>query len=440
VREFESLRGHNNARLDSTRSSWSVPIRLDGEPRWSESGALEGRTLASPIVPGSLTIAVAGAGVSGAVVSRQLAEAGHSIRLFEARDHVAGNCHTERDDTGILIHRYGPHIFHTASERVWNYMNRFGEMVPYRHRVKATVHGEEFGLPVNLTTINQFFGTDMTGAQAQAFVADRAAPFRSGDGGEGDLATFRAKALATIGPELFDAFFAGYTRKQWGVDPAELPASVFSRLPVRFTDDDSYFDHPYQGMPRHGYTALVEAMLDHPNITVSLGAPFDPSLRSDFDHTFWTGPLDAFFDRIDGPLTYRTIDFVTTSEVGDHQGCAVMNHCDHDVAHTRVTEHKHLSPWESHDRTVISAEHPRDWHEGDVPYYPVRLALPAERVSGYVGRARVTPHVTFLGRLGTYRYLDMDVAIGEALDCAAAFQRALANGDEPSTFTVEVDH
>ena len=179
MREFESLRGHNN-----TDSIFSTPDRLPHRSgavvsRLIDSDVIIEGTLASPIVPGSSKIAVAGAGMSGAVVARQLAEAGHSIQLFEARDHVAGNCHTERDDTGILVHRYGPHIFHTASERVWNYMNRFGEMVPYRHSVKATVHGEVFGLPVNLTTINQFFGTDMTGPQAEAFIADRAAPFRS---------------------------------------------------------------------------------------------------------------------------------------------------------------------------------------------------------------------------------------------------------------------
>jgi UDP-galactopyranose mutase len=308
-------------------------------------------------------------------------------------------------------------------------------MVPYRHRVRATVHGEVFGLPVNLTTINQFFGTAMTGPEAERFIADRAAPYR-----QGSATTFRERGLSTIGPELFDAFFDGYTRKQWGVEPDELPAAVFSRLPLRFDSDDSYFDHEYQGMPRDGYTALVESMLDHPAIGLELGTLLDPADRGGYDHTFWTGPLDAFFARIDGPLTYRTIDFVTSVETGDHQGCAVMNHCDREVAHTRVTEHKHLAPWEEHDRTVLSAEHPRAWVEGDIPYYPVRLALPGDRVAGYVARATATAGVTFLGRLGTYRYLDMDVAIGEALDSADAFLAAVGAGGRPPTFTVEVDH
>ncbi|MEP1125621.1 MAG: UDP-galactopyranose mutase [Ilumatobacter sp.] len=382
-----------------------------------------------------LTIAVAGAGLSGAVVARELADAGHGVTVFEGRDHVAGNCHTERDDTGVLVHRYGPHIFHTASERVWAYMNRFGEMVPYRHRVRATARGEVFGLPVNLTTINQLFGTSMTGPEAERFVAARAEPYR-----DRPATTFRDRGLATIGPELFEAFFDGYTRKQWGVEPDELPAEVFSRLPLRFDDDDSYFDHPFQGMPRAGYTAVVQSMLHHPNIEVRLGAPLDPADCDGYDHTFWTGPLDAFFGRVDGPLTYRTIDFVTTIESGDHQGCAVMNHCDRDVPHTRVTEHKHLAPWETHDGTVVSEEHPREWVEGDIPYYPVRLALPTERVDGYVARAAATASVTFLGRLGTYRYLDMDVAVGEALECADAFLAAIDAGVRPPVFTVEVDH
>ena len=194
-------------------------------------------------------VGVAGAGFSGAVVARELAEAGHRVNLFEGRDHVAGNCHTARDpETDVMVHVYGPHIFHTQHEHVWRYINRFGQMRPYNHRVMATVEGKVYSLPINLLTINQFFGTTMSPAQAAAFVQERAE--RSAT-----PVTFEDQGLAFVGRELYEAFFAGYTRKQWGVDPAELPASILQRLPLRFTYDDSYFNHPYQGIPAGGYTA-----------------------------------------------------------------------------------------------------------------------------------------------------------------------------------------
>jgi UDP-galactopyranose mutase len=378
-------------------------------------------------------IAVAGAGFSGAVVARQLAEAGLPVHVYEPRDHVAGNCHTERHPTGVLVHRYGPHIFHTASSRVWDHVCRFATFRRYEHRVFATVGGRVFSLPVNLLTINQFFGTALSPAEARDFVAARAAP------GDPDAATtFTERAHRTIGTELYEAFFAGYTRKQWGRAPEELPASVFSRLPVRFDYDDSYFDHPYQGMPENGYTALVEAMLDHPRITVDLGTPFPLTDVSSFDHTFWTGPLDAFFGFERGRLSYRTLDFEVSVHDGDHQGCAVMNHCDPDVPHTRVTEFAHLAPWEHHERSVVFTEFPRAAGPDDIPYYPVRLADPTERLSGYLAEARRTVGVTFLGRLGTYRYLDMDRAVLEALETADRYLDCRSTGRPPLPFTVDV--
>jgi UDP-galactopyranose mutase len=378
-------------------------------------------------------VAVAGAGLSGAVVARRLADDlapnGFAVEVFDPRDHVAGNCHTVRHGparSGVMVHRYGPHIFHTGSDRVWAYVNRFADMVPYEHRVRAHVGDREFALPVNLTTINEFFGTEMTPAQAEAFVREQAAPY-----GSGSIETFESAALATIGPALYEAFFAGYTAKQWGIEPADLPASVFRRLPVRFTDDDRYFEHPHQAIPRHGYTDMIERVLDHPAITVRLGTPLAPTDRRSFDHVVWTGPIDEFFDLRAGPLRYRTIDFTTTTTTIDRgfvQPCAVVNECDRSVATTRATEFGHFTSWEQHDVSVVTAERPRDREPADIPYYPVHLATSDPVLAVYRSAAASIEDVTFVGRLGTFRYLDMDVAIGEALDAADRLVAQLGSG------------
>ena len=365
-------------------------------------------------------IAVVGAGFSGAVVARELAEAGHQIEVFESRDHVAGNCHTLRHDTGVMVHVYGPHIFHTQHERVWNYVQRFGTFKPYRHRVRAMVGDKPFQMPMNLGLINSFFGRQFSPQEAEAFVAAQA------DTTINDPKSFEEQGLRLMGRELYEAFFAGYTRKQWGVDPKELPASILARLPLRFTDDDSYFSHPYQGIPEHGYTAIVEAMLDHPNISVQLGVRLPRTRLRDYDHAFWSGPIDAYFDFEHGRLAYRTLDFVSEVVDGDFQGCPVVNYCDADVPYTRITEHKHFAPWEQHDRSVIYREYSRSCEDDDTPYYPVRLVEEKAQLLQYVQLARAEQGVTFLGRLGTYRYLDMDVTIHEALQVADVAREAFA--------------
>jgi UDP-galactopyranose mutase len=396
--------------------------------------ALHGRA-SGDVVSRARRVGIAGAGFSGAVVARQLADAGHDITVFDPRDHVAGNCHTARHDSGVLVHVYGPHLFHTASARVWEYVRRFGHFHPYRHRVRATVGGRVYPLPINLATINQFFGAALTPSEARDFLAARVEP-----GDPAQASTFEERALRVVGRDLYESFFAGYTRKQWGIDPADLPASVFSRLPVRFDYDDTYFAHPYQGIPERGYTAIVEAMLDHPRIEVRLGTPMAARQQTEFDHTFWTGPLDAFFDHREGRLGYRTIDFELAVGDGDLQGCAVMNHCDPDVAHTRVSEHTHLAPWERHAQSVLTIEFPRAHAPGDIEYYPIRLADPADRLTSYLDAARSERAVTFLGRLGTYRYLDMDVSIDEALRTADVSIAAFAAGTSPPPFVVDVAH
>ncbi|SEN47923.1 UDP-galactopyranose mutase [Loktanella fryxellensis] len=370
-----------------------------------------------------------GAGLSGAVLARQLAEAGHSVTVVDARDHIAGNCHTARDaQTGVMVHTYGPHIFHTDDDGVWDYVQRFATFRPYKNQVKTTVEGRVYSLPVNLHTINQFYGTALRPEEARAYVAARTADIP-------DPQTFEEQALAFVGPDLYAAFFEGYTRKQWGTDPSNLPASILKRLPLRFNYDDNYFFHRHQGMPEDGYTALVAAMLDHPGITVHLNTVFDPAETDQWDHVFWAGPLDGFFDYKLGRLGYRTLDFETFRADGDWQGCAVMNHPDADVPYTRISEHKHFAPWESHAGSVLYREFPRACGPDDIPYYPIRLAEEKSLLADYVALAEQASGVTFVGRLGTYRYLDMDVTIREALDLADAYVAARADGETPPRFS-----
>ena len=381
-----------------------------------------------------MRFAIVGAGFSGAVVARELAEAGHLANVFDTRDHVAGNCHTARHETGVMVHTYGPHIFHTQHEHVWQYINRFGEMMPYRHKVKAISQDTMYSLPVNLKTINQFFDQDFDAQQAEDFIQSKA------DTTITNPVSFEDQGLRFVGRELYDAFFAGYTAKQWGVDPKELPASILARLPVRFNDDDSYFNHPYQAIPKDGYTPIVTAILNHPSIKVHLSTRFDPSSHSEFgefDHVVWTGPIDAFFNFEFGRLGYRTLDFVPEISDGDYQGHPVVNYCDVDVPFTRITEHKHFAPWEDHARTVVYREFSRICGEADTPYYPIRLVKEKEQLLNYVQRARGAKGVTFIGRLATYRYLDMDVTIHEALLASKAMLECLAKQQPMPSFSVD---
>lgn len=373
-----------------------------------------------------MRVLLVGAGLSGAVIGRSLAEAGHDITIVEARDHVAGNCHTERDpDTGVMVHVYGPHIFHTDDAEVWKYVNSFENFLPYKNRVKTTSGGQVYSLPINLHTINQFYGRTLRPDEAKAFIEEQA------DTTIEDPQTFEEQALRFVGPDLYEAFFKGYTIKQWGMSPTELPASILKRLPVRFNYDDNYFFHAFQGMPENGYTAMVERILDHPKIAVHLNTTFTRDQAGDYDHVFYAGPLDGWFDYELGRLGYRTLDFERFTYDGDYQGCAVMNYGEEAVAHTRVTEHKHFSPWESHEGSVLYREFSRLAEPGDIPYYPIRQMDEKALLADYVALAERETGVTFVGRLGTYRYLDMDVTIREALDTAEVF---LARGAQTPAF------
>lgn len=373
-------------------------------------------------------ILIVGAGLSGAVIGRSLAQMGHDVTIVDSRDHIAGNCHTTRDPkTGVMVHTYGPHIFHTDDAEVWSYVNQFAAFEPYKNRVKTTAKGQVFSLPINLHTINQFYGQTLRPDEARAFLASKAEDIPNPQ-------TFEEQALAFVGRDLYEAFFEGYTRKQWGCAPSELPASILKRLPVRFTYDDNYFFHKFQGMPRDGYTELVAAILDHPRITVELNKRFTADQAPAWKHVFWSGPLDGWFDYKLGRLGYRTLDFETFRHDGDWQGCAVMNYGDADVPFTRVTEHKHFSPWENHVGSVLYRETARECGPDDIPYYPIRLVAEKALLANYVTAAHTAGNVTFVGRLGTYRYLDMDVTIREAIDCADAWLAAQKAGTAPPRF------
>lgn len=374
-------------------------------------------------------ILVVGAGFSGAVLARALAEAGSSCLVVDERDHVAGNCHTAPDpETGIVVHRYGPHIFHTDDDEIWQFVRRFGEWVDYRHSVFATVKDRVFSLPVNLLTLNQFHGVAMSPEEAKAFIAAKCVANPA-------PANFHEQALALVGEELYEAFFHHYTVKQWGHEATQLPASIFRRLPLRFSYDNNYFHHQRQAMPREGYTPIVASILAHPRIELRLKTAAE-DLTETFSHVFYTGGIDRYFAYRLGRLAYRTLRFEEIRGRGDMLGCPVMNFPGAEVAFTRMTEHRHLSPWRkpASDATIVWKEFPEAATPASVLYYPLRLAGDERRLASYVALARQSSGVTFLGRLGSYAYIDMDMAMRRALDTAAAALSAFKEGQSPPVF------
>lgn len=379
-------------------------------------------------------ILIVGAGFSGVVIGRILAESGHKVHIIDRRNHIAGNCYDARDaETNVMVHTYGPHIFHTDNTEVWDFVNKYSVMMPYTNRVKATYNAQVFSLPINLHTINQFFKKTFSPDEAKALIESK------GDSSITSPSTFEEQALRFVGKELYEAFFKGYTIKQWGMEPSELPASILKRLPVRFNYDDNYFNHKYQGMPKDGYTSMIENIANHPNISLSLNAEFDHQDRSHYDHVFYSGPLDAFYDNQFGRLGYRTLDFERFKYDGDYQGCAVMNYCEQNVPYTRITEHKYFSPWESHEQSICYREFSRACGENDIPYYPIRQVGEMKVLYQYLDLAEKESNITFIGRLGTYRYLDMDVTIAEAIKTANTFLTSLNNAEEAMpAFTVNV--
>jgi len=349
---------------------------------------------------------IVGAGFAGSVLAERLARgSGKSVLLCDRRSHVGGNAYDHGDASGILVHKYGPHIFHTNSCEIFEYLSRFTTWRGYEHRVLASVEGKLLPIPINLDTINRLYGLNLGESEVEKFLASRAIQYKS-------PRTSEEVVLSRVGPDLYEKFFRNYTRKQWGVDPSQLDAQVTARIPVRTNRDDRYFTDKFQFMPRWGFTRMFENMLDHDRIDLALGTDFS-ELRKEvnFRQLIYSGPIDQFFDFRYGKLPYRSLHFEhRTLDREWFQPVAVVNY-PNDFEYTRVSEFKHLTG-QQHQRTSIVYEYPRG--EGD-PYYPVPQATNASIYSEYRKLAESLPNTHFVGRLGTYRYYNMDQVVGQAL-------------------------
>jgi len=363
-------------------------------------------------------VVVAGSGFFGSVIAQCVAsELSVPVLLLDRRSHFGGNSWSEVDpETGIEYHRYGSHLFHTSNARVWEYVNRFSKFSNYRHRVFTVYQGRMYTMPINLMTINNFFGKSFTPAEARAFIAEEIS-----QSGISEPANLEEKAVSLIGRRLYEAFIRGYTLKQWETDPKELPANIVSRLPVRFNYNDFYFSDHYEGLPVDGYAKIFERMLNPKNIHVELNCDFF-DVRDQLSPDaliIYTGPIDRFYGYRHGALGWRTLDFeLERLPVADYQGAAVVNYAETDFRYTRIHEFKHLHPERpAVPKTLIMRENSRFASQGDEPYYPIGREEDSARYRKYREMAERETRVIFGGRLGTYRYLDMHQAIAAALRC-----------------------
>jgi UDP-galactopyranose mutase len=370
----------------------------------------------------SYDVLVVGAGYAGAIVAERLAsQCDQRVLVIDRRDHIAGNAYDYVDEHGVIVHRYGPHIFHTKSRRVVDYLDRFTDWRPYEHRVVAEVDGQLLPMPINRHTVNRLYGLDLrTDDEVAAFYAERAVPIER-------IRTSEEVVVAKVGRDLYEKFFRGYTRKQWERDPSELHASVCARIPLRTNTDDRYFEDWHQAMPAGGYTAMFERILDHPNIEVRTSTDYwDVRTEIDHVHLVYTGPIDRFFDNRFGKLPYRSLEWELvnhpTPDGGLVQPVGSINFPDPEVPHTRHTEFRHLTGQSPHDSSTIAVEYPRS--EGD-PYYPIPRDDTRALYRRYEVLAGELPGVTFVGRLARYQYLNMDQVVGQAL---ATFERMVQRG------------
>jgi len=383
----------------------------------------------------SVDLVVVGSGFFGLTVAERAAtELGLKVVVIDRRNHIGGNAYSAPEpETGIEVHQYGAHLFHTSNKPVWEYVNRFTAFTNYQHRVYTNFGGEVYPLPINLGTINQFFRAAYSPSEARALIAEQASEFASGD-----AANLEQKAISLIGRPLYEAFIRDYTGKQWQTSPTNLPAEIISRLPVRYNYNNRYFNDPYEGLPVDGYTAWIERMADHPNIEVRLDTDyFDAGQEISKAATVgqvpvvYTGPIDRYFDYQGGELAWRTLDFEQeVLPVGDFQGIPVMNYADQSVPYTRIHEFRHFHPERDYptDKTVIMREFSRAATHADEPYYPINTAQDRESLLSYRALQAGEPDVFFGGRLGTYQYLDMHMAIGSALTMFENKLRPLFSG------------
>ncbi|MDO1451155.1 UDP-galactopyranose mutase [Rhodocytophaga aerolata] len=349
---------------------------------------------------------IVGAGFAGSVLAERLAnEAGKKVLIIDKRNHIGGNAYDFYDDAGILIHKYGPHIFHTNSPEVFSYLSRFTQWRPYEHRVLTTVEGKLLPIPINLDTVNKLYDKNFTSEELEQFLNSIKEDVKQ-------IRTSEDVVVSQVGRDLYEKFFRGYTRKQWGMDPSELDKAVTSRIPTRTNQDDRYFTDTYQAMPLHGYTRMFEKMLTHPNIHIMLNTDYkDLKGVIPYNKLIFTGPVDEYFDYCYGKLPYRSLNFVhKTYDVRQFQPVAVVNY-PNDHEYTRITEYKHLTG-QTNEKTSVTYEFPC-WN-GD-PYYPVPKPENAELYQKYKNLADETPDVHFVGRLATYRYYNMDQVVAQAL-------------------------
>jgi UDP-galactopyranose mutase len=364
---------------------------------------------------------VVGAGFAGSVIAERLAsQLGKRVLLIDRRSHVGGNAYDHFDEGGLLVHRYGPHIFHTNSERIVRYLSRFTEWRPYEHRVVASVRGKVVPFPINIDTVNLLYGTSHDAASLEAHFRSVAEPIAH-------PRTSEEAVVSRVGRALYETFVRNYTRKQWGLDPSELDAAVAARVPARLNHDDRYFTDTFQAMPLHGYTRMFQRILAHPNIKVLLNASFrEVEEEVSFREVIYTGPVDEFFDFRFGKLPYRSLEFVhETHDRERYQEAPVVNY-PNDHEYTRCTEFKWLTG-QRHPMTSIVYEYPRA--EGD-PYYPIPRPQNAELYRRYKTLADATPRVHFVGRLATYKYYNMDQVVGQAL---ALYDRIAAAAHEAAS-------
>ena len=362
-------------------------------------------------------LVIVGSGFFGLTIARQAAqELGLRVLVIEKRSHIGGNAYSEFDpETGIEIHKYGSHLFHTSNERVWEYVNRFTAFNNYQHKVWANHQGQLYPMPINLDTINEFFQTSFNSEEAKDFIQNQIA-----EDATSSASNLEDRAIALIGKPLYEAFIKGYTEKQWQTDPKLLPADVINRLPMRFTTEHRYFNDKHEGLPLNGYTAWLENMADHKSIEIRLNTDFF-DVRAEFDSTIpvvYTGPIDRYFNFEHGNLGWRTLDFHDEIlDISDFQGTSVVNYPDLDVPFTRIHEYRHLHPERNYqsDSTFISREFSRFANATDEPYYPVNTESDRQQLVSYRESIKHERNVWFGGRLGTYQYLDMHMAIASAL-------------------------
>jgi UDP-galactopyranose mutase len=378
-------------------------------------------------------LVVVGSGFFGLTIAERCAtELGLRVLVLERRHHLGGNAYSEADpETGIEMHVYGAHLFHTSNEKVWEYVNRFTSFTNYQHRVFGQYAGQVYSLPMNLGLINQFFGRSHTPDEARALIAEQASEIATED-----ATNLEEKAISLVGRPLYEAFIKGYTAKQWQTDPTKLSADIITRLPVRYNFDNRWFNDKYEGLPVDGYTAWLTKMADHPNIEVRLETDFFDVAAEFKGHVpiVYTGPVDEYFDNSEGRLSWRTVDLeAEVKQVDDFQGCAVMNYNDQDVPWTRIHEFKHFHPERTYisGKTVIVHEYSRFAEDDDEPYYPINTAEDRAKLLRYRELAKQEPMVLFGGRLGTYKYLDMHMAIGSALTMFENLLRPHFEGGAP---------